>query len=176
MSSKTKMISELGANELLLPRLINDALSANDRAKYFFTLVQMAKGHADQPEVEITNLKRERQASGVEDIKYDTVVEKSTKESEGKYHIPEVKDIFDEVVKNIKGMMAPFEAMERMGGYENLPDHVKYEERLKALVDKAPSMKEDIVPGTYIGAMTSGQGMPIFTNRPTPNWAGNRNF
>ena len=33
MSSKTKMISELGASELLLPRLINDALASNDRAK-----------------------------------------------------------------------------------------------------------------------------------------------
>jgi uncharacterized protein Yka (UPF0111/DUF47 family) len=157
MSSKTKMISELGASELLLPRLINDALASNDRAKYFFTLVQMAKGHADQPEVEITNLKRERQASGVEDVKYDAVVEKSTKDADGKYHIPEVKDIFDEIVKGIKGMIAPFEAMSRMGGYEGIPDHIKYEERLKGLVEKAPSMKENLVPGTYIGAMTSGQ-------------------
>ena len=157
MSSKTRMISELGASELLLPRLINDALAANDRAKYFFTLVQMAKGHADQPEVEISNLKRERQASGVEDVRFDTVVEKSTKEGDGKYHIPEAKDVFEEIVKNIKSMIAPFVAMEKMGGYDKLPDHKAFEERLKALLEKAPSMKEDIVPGSYIGAATSGQ-------------------
>jgi len=157
MSSKTRMISELGASELLLPRLINDALAANDRAKYFFTLVQMAKGHADQPEVEISNLKRERQASGVEDVKFDTVVEKSTKENEGKYHIPEAKEVFEEIVKNIKSMIAPFEAMENMGGYDKLPDHKAFEVRLKALLEKAPAMKEDLVPGGYIGATTSGQ-------------------
>ena len=157
MSSKTRMISELGASELLLPRLINDALAANDRAKYFFTLLQMAKGHADQPEVDISNLKRERQASGVEATKYDAVVEKSTTEGDGQYHIPEARDVLDEIVKDIKSMIAPFEAMERMGGYKDLPDHRVYEDRLKVLLGKAPTMKDDIVPGGFIGAATSGQ-------------------
>ncbi len=26
------------------------------------------------------------------------------------------------------------------------------------------------------GAMKCGEGMPIFSNRPTPSWAGNKNF
>ena len=42
-AGKTKMVGELGEQALLLPSLVNEALSANDRAKYLMTLIQAAK-------------------------------------------------------------------------------------------------------------------------------------
>ena len=37
---------------MLLPRLINRGLAANDRIKYFLTLFQSARDHADHPNQE----------------------------------------------------------------------------------------------------------------------------
>jgi hypothetical protein len=47
MAYKSQIVTDLGVYELLIPRLINEALLANDRVKYFFSLLQMAKEHAE---------------------------------------------------------------------------------------------------------------------------------
>ncbi|HEY7109916.1 MAG TPA: hypothetical protein VH415_10830, partial [Nitrososphaeraceae archaeon] len=57
LAEKTQIIRELGMKELLLPKLISDALEANDRVKYFFTLLQAAKYHVDNPQTELSNLR-----------------------------------------------------------------------------------------------------------------------
>jgi len=87
MIHKTEIVSELGITELLLPKLINDALLANDRVKYFFSLVRMAKQRADDPTGEFSNLTSERHSSGVEDSGFDTVIQQSTKIDADYYHI-----------------------------------------------------------------------------------------
>ena len=43
MTEKRTIIEELGEDGLLLPVLINRALTANDRSKYFFSLLQTAR-------------------------------------------------------------------------------------------------------------------------------------
>jgi hypothetical protein len=55
---KTRIIDELGEQELLLPALVNEALAANDRAKYLMTLLQAARSHAEQPEVSMATSSR----------------------------------------------------------------------------------------------------------------------
>jgi hypothetical protein len=47
MAYKSQIVTDLGVYELLIPRLINDALLANDRVKYFLSLLQVAKEHAE---------------------------------------------------------------------------------------------------------------------------------
>jgi hypothetical protein len=37
MTYKSQIVTDLGVYELLIPRLINEALLANDRVKYFFS-------------------------------------------------------------------------------------------------------------------------------------------
>ena len=44
MTDKTRIIDALGEPKLLLPALANEALAAHDRAKFHFTLLQMAQG------------------------------------------------------------------------------------------------------------------------------------
>lgn len=56
MAEKREILHELGEDELLLPTLLNSALKANDRIKYYFTLLQAAKNHADNPDQSHSNL------------------------------------------------------------------------------------------------------------------------
>jgi hypothetical protein len=75
LREKTEIVGELGMKELLLPRLISDALDANDRVKYFFSLLQTAKLHADNSQIELSNLSNEREDCGISEISFDRVVE-----------------------------------------------------------------------------------------------------
>jgi len=153
MTSKTKMISELGEGELLLPRLVNDALSANDRVKYYFTLLQMSKSHADNPDMDYSNLKKERQASGVEGDKLDSVVERSGKEKGGDYNIPGAQRIYNTIIEDIVKMMDPLKAIDKGGRGK----YKTFDKRFQTLVSKLPEMEKNTIQGTQIKAMTSGQ-------------------
>lgn len=71
MTQKTRIAAILGERELVPPALVNPALAANDRAKYYFTLLQSAAGHAGQPERASPDLRRERLACGIGDSSLD---------------------------------------------------------------------------------------------------------
>ncbi len=57
MTEKNRIIDALGERKLLLPALVNAALAANDQTKYLFTLLQMAKSHADHPHAPFADLR-----------------------------------------------------------------------------------------------------------------------
>ena len=88
MTEKTRIIKTLGEPGLLLPVLLNDGLAANDRAKYYFTLLQAAATHARHPEAQVSSLRRERLASGVDDETCDQVVAASTLAATDRICIP----------------------------------------------------------------------------------------
>jgi hypothetical protein len=48
---KKSIVWELGEEELLLPELVNFALTANDIIKYYLTLLQTAKEKAEHPQL-----------------------------------------------------------------------------------------------------------------------------
>ena len=50
---KTEIVGELGEGSLLVPEYVNQALAANNRVKYYFTLLQAARQHADNPEMNL---------------------------------------------------------------------------------------------------------------------------
>lgn len=142
MVDKTQIIDELGYKELLLPRLIGEALSANDRTKYFFSLLQTAKSRAESPDDEFSNLKTERQASGVQDSAFDSVVEQSCIEGE-RYRIPLSSRILEEIKAGMQAMMAP------------LPDPESYRHRVEALARQLPTIDNDVLPGIFVDMLTS---------------------
>jgi len=57
MVAKSEIIDELGQSDLLLPERIAASLTANDRAKYYFALIQMARENAERPIVPAPDLK-----------------------------------------------------------------------------------------------------------------------
>jgi len=110
MATKSRMLSELGEQDLLLPALVNLALAANDRAKYRFTLLQSARRHAAEPDAPVADLRRERLESGVEDATLDRTVGASRTVPGDRLEIPAFAAIHGALVTDVHAMIAPLEA------------------------------------------------------------------
>ena len=93
MPTKSGVLEQLGETALILPDRINRALAANDRIKYFMTVLQAARDHAAHPDTASSPLQTEREASGVDDVSLDAVVAGSTHEDEHALHIPQASVI-----------------------------------------------------------------------------------
>ena len=83
MTGKSNIIRELGEGGLLLPEMVNNGLCANDKIKYYFTLLQTAQPHAEQPGVVHSNLSRERESAGILSDRFDRIVQGSKKTGTG---------------------------------------------------------------------------------------------
>lgn len=148
MSEKLKIIEALGESNLLLPALINEALSANDRAKYLFTLLQVARAHADFPDEEFTDLRQERLAAGVEDSTLDTVVAHSVKLPGGGYRIGQAGSICRMLVEDVRRMLAPVVSCQNGGDGQ-------YSARFDSLIEDQPLSESATITGDLIDRMTS---------------------
>ncbi|MDG6256284.1 MAG: hypothetical protein QCH35_01660 [Methanomicrobiaceae archaeon] len=107
MTQKTMIIEQLGEEELLRPSLVNTALAANDRIKYYFTLLQAARSHAENPTSEFSNLKTEREAAGEYNTLLDRVVEGSEKMGSGIFKIPHADEIMSSLRTCLEEMAEP---------------------------------------------------------------------
>jgi hypothetical protein len=77
---KTKMMETLGEQGLTLPTEVEAGLAANDRLKFYFSLLQVARGHADQPDQSSPSLRPEGLAAGVVDANLDHLVTAARKQ------------------------------------------------------------------------------------------------
>jgi len=154
MTEKTRIVEVLGDRGLLLPALINQALAANDRAKYRFALLQSARAHADHPDSALASLQRERDAAGVKDASLDAVVAGSARLQGDDYRIPKARQICRGLEDDLGTMLAPFTA--RAGAAP-----ADLTARFQALKNQLEVGAEDRIDGRRIDAMTSasrGQG------------------
>jgi uncharacterized protein Yka (UPF0111/DUF47 family) len=149
MSDKTEMIKELGECQLLLPGLVNAGLVANDRVKYYFTLLQTARQRAEHPNREFPDLRGERETAGVENTFLDNVVFGSQKGEPGKYSIPLAAEIFSHIRQCMEEMLRPVETKGSASAAE-------YRGRLVRLLEALPVSGEEQVPGELIMRITSG--------------------
>jgi hypothetical protein len=102
MATKSRIVDELGEKGLMLPGLVNAALTANDRAKYLMTLLQTAREHADHPDQSVPDLKQERLTCDLADSQLDSVVARSAKSGANIYHIPFAAAIHGQLLDNIR--------------------------------------------------------------------------
>lgn len=149
MSEKSEIVAALGESRLLVPILLNEALAANDRAKYRLTLLQTAKAHADAPEVVISDLRLERIACGITDSSYDVVVAGTVKRGAETYAMPLVSELCSSLHDDILAMIAPFEAAQ-------IAEVRLYQQRLKRLSPHSWSGKDGSITSTGITSITSG--------------------
>ena len=140
-ATKRDVVDELGERALLLPSLVNRGLEANDRAKYFLTLLQAARAHADEPTGPFSSLRGERLAAGVANEELDAVVGEARRAEGDLYVIPGVRGVHEALVAAVAEMLAPLAGQ--------LPDEIDAV-RLDALVREAPDLAADRVPGGYI--------------------------
>src|SRR5207253_5961966 len=73
---------------LALPEFIARGLAANDRVTYYLTLLQAAQTHAQSPQQPTSNLRLERETSGITDVSLDRIVEESFSRGGGTTYIP----------------------------------------------------------------------------------------
>ena len=146
---KKEMIMELGQEGLLLPGLVNDALVANDRIKYYFTLLQTARSRAEHPHREFPSLKTERETAGVDNALLDGSVAGTKKLDSGKFKIPCASEILTAVKACMADMSRPLLAK---GGDEA----AGYEKRLEKLVEGLMAGQDETVDGDTIHKITSG--------------------
>ena len=107
---KSRIVEALGEEGLRLPALLNEALAANDRAKYLFTVLQVAQGHADHPGSAAPELRAEREAAGLAAAGFDEVAAAATRVGEGRYFMPGVDRLCARLHAEVDAMLAPLQA------------------------------------------------------------------
>jgi uncharacterized protein Yka (UPF0111/DUF47 family) len=139
---KTQILAAIGETGLAPAAALNEALAANDRVKYAFSLLQMALAHAAHPEQPAATLKRERIACGIDDPHLDTAVAGSHI-AKGCCHIPGAGRIIARIADDMGLMAAPVIATK--------PDGMAA--RLDGLLGTLPSTTADMVDPAAISAM-----------------------
>ena len=149
MSEKNKIVATLGEPRLLLPALLNEALLANDRAKYRFTLMQSAKEHSDFPEAHFSDLRKERIACGVDDASFDEAVAQSGKIGPNNYLIPRANEIISSLHDDLEAMIAPITAAQKA-------ESDIFRKRLKALFEMPWCGEDGTITGEAVAGLTCG--------------------
>ncbi|HOT04304.1 MAG TPA: hypothetical protein PK069_09005 [Methanolinea sp.] len=150
MPAKKEIIGELGEEGLILPTLVNNALAANDRIKYFFTLLQAAQARAESPHADFPSLRVEREAAGIGTTLYDRVVGDAEMAMEGVIRIPNASQLLSEVRENLQEMATPLLVRDDA-------EASAFRERLETLKATIPAGEGDLVGKAAIEAMTAGQ-------------------
>lgn len=149
MTGKSGIIRELGEGGLLLPEMVNNGLTANDKIKYYFTLLQTAQSHADHPGTEYSNLSRERESAGIISDLFDRVVPGSKKTGPSLYLVPGLTELLREIRSCFNQMHEPIEK-------SGLPEGSGYNDRLKSLLTSIPLNNGEIISGELIARITAG--------------------
>jgi uncharacterized protein Yka (UPF0111/DUF47 family) len=155
MPAKIDILENLGETALLLPQLINQALTANDRVKYWLTLLQSARDHADHPTTDVPSLQREREAAGVDDASMDAVVSASTRDG-NIVRVPQAATIHARVLDGLREMLEPLKIAAADDAIRTQA-HERYRQRFDRLVSSSPSLDHDRIPVDYIDAITHGR-------------------
>ena len=138
---KADILGVLGERALEQPARVNAALAANDRLKYYFSVLQMARVRADRPDRPVASLRRDRQACGVDLPEFDDAPAASLK-IDGKYRIPTAARMMGVIADDLRIMAEPVEPALR--------------DRATKLIEALPSAADDMLEGTAIDAIVHG--------------------
>ena len=147
MTEKNEIIQEIGEKEILLPSLVNAALLANERAKYYFTLLQAAAEHAEHPAERHPDLRSEREQAEIDNDRLDRVVGETVKAG-SVYQVPLAEDILSALNKCMKDMLQPF----LLDGNDDGP---QFSSRLKALAPQV-RLEDGSISAVTIDRIASG--------------------
>lgn len=114
---KDRILDVLGETALVLPKLLEHAIEANDRIKYYFSLLQLACAQAEDPGASPTSLRSERLNAAVEDGALDDVIASTRQIGPGEFEVPHLPQILEEIDKCLVQMIEPVRrAMPAEGG------------------------------------------------------------
>lgn len=105
---KTGIVASLGQMQLLRPAWIKAALAANDRLKFYLTILQGAQAHAERPGALPLDLRREYAAARIDapwllDLPGAAFIEGGT------LHIAELGKLAEKLAEDLRLMARPFQ-------------------------------------------------------------------
>ena len=145
---KATIVRELGETTLLLPLEVNQALRANDRAKYLLALLQNARVKAERPESEVSNLSAERREVGEADSSLDSVVPAARRAGVGRYVVPSGAAVIARIFGAVAEMIRPFED----AGWAEAKE---FSARVGRFEDQLPPAENDEILAATIDTLTS---------------------
>ena len=143
---KAAVLAAIGEAELSRPAAVNSALAANDRIKYWLSLLQMAAAHADQPSQPPATMQPERLACGIADAALDAFTTTARREGSA-YLMPHVDTVLSRIADDMRTMAAP------------LPDR-RFAARLQATLAALPPAKDNLLDAAVLAAMTTASPPP----------------
>ncbi len=148
---KTQILEAIGETDLDRPAQIHAALAANERIKYYLSLLQLALARADHPEQPSDPLRRERLACGIDDRALDNLVTQSRREN-GHYRLPGYVATLEQIVHDLRLVAAPVLA-------KTHGRRVEFAERLERMLAELSKPQEDLTDRSVIDNLTSaGEG------------------
>ncbi len=154
MASKASIVASLGERKLALPRIVNEALAANDRIKYLFSVLQAARHQADDPMSTPPQLRNERIQAGIDDVTLDDAPGEAQRLDAGRYRVPRLPRILDLIRRDLEVMRQAIAAAE-----DDLPadDRSSFEERASRVLPDPGQIEGEIIRGAAIDALTRAQ-------------------
>ena len=153
MATKAGILEQIGERSLLLPELINQGLAANDRLKFYLTLLQTAYAHASSAGGQLPDLRNEREAAGIADETLDAVVGNSRMLSPTVVHIPGAGAILERIFADVRQMLEPVATAAAM--HVELAERSSiYARRLNERVARAPTATDDQITSSVIETFT----------------------
>src|SRR5262245_53499334 len=151
--TKVAIIEKIGESGVLLPELITRGLAAHDRLKYYLTLLQTSYTHALAPSRPAPSLRTQREASGLEDVSLDRVIETSVDRGGETVYIPGgcviVATVFEESRRMLQPLLTAGNARSDLRGRTEI-----YKRRLDDLFAHAPVCAGDLLTRSTIRVLT----------------------
>jgi uncharacterized protein Yka (UPF0111/DUF47 family) len=137
---KSKIIERLGESDILLPALIAQGLSANDRVKVRLSILQAAARHAHDPAQVHFDLADECRATGIDLVPMETLVNRAARLGDERITAPGLGNLRAAIWDDIATMMEAVKSADAAQG-----DVLN--ERLSALkTDDAPEPSDTAEP------------------------------
>jgi uncharacterized protein Yka (UPF0111/DUF47 family) len=144
---KTQILEAIGEVDLNRSAQIGKALAANERIKYYLSLIQQALAQADHPERNSDLLRRERVTTDIDDRTLDDLVAQARRE-DGRYSLPGYGLVMEQIVNELRVMAAPVLAQAGSAAAE-------YAKRAERVLAGLPRVSGDLVERSGIDKLTS---------------------
>jgi len=154
VASKASIVASLGERKLALPRMINEALGANDRVKYLFTVLQAARHQADDPIATPPKLRNERLQAGIEDVALDEVPGEAQRLDDDTYRVPALARILAAIHHDLGVMLEAILAAEDELGVD---ERTSFEKRASIVLADVAHQEGELIRGATIDALTRAQ-------------------
>ena len=110
MVTKVEIVERLGERVVLIPALIEEALTANDRLKIRLTLLQEASAQAVEPGRAQPSMERELRDVGLDDVAFAATIAKARPIDAALFVAPGAAELSAGLAKDLAALLAPIEA------------------------------------------------------------------